>query len=154
MKIQTAGEFDVQLIPPPTPEQWFTVSSSGKDGMVMDFATQDGQTIQTTLWLSPNAFARSVDVLKTVFGFDGDFNALAKGKPLPNTKATIVCEEEDYKGKPVIKVRWINARGGASKATAADVPAVLERLARLSAPAPRTATQAAAELDDSELIPF
>ena len=151
MKIQTAGTFDVQLIPPPTPEQWFTVSSSGKDGMVMDFATQDGQTIQTTLWLSPNAFARSVDVLKTVFGFDGDFNALAKGKPLPNTKATIVCEEEDYKGKSVIKVKWINARGGSSKSTASDVPAVLERLARLSSPA--TATKASGELSEDD-IPF
>jgi len=129
MKISTAGKYDVQLVPPTTPEQWFTVSDSGKDGIVLDFKTADGQTIQTTLWLSPSAYERSLKVLDEVFGFDGDFNALAKGRPFPGLKCIIVCEEEDYKGRPQIRVKWINPRGG--KRAAVNLPEMLARIQRL-----------------------
>lgn len=103
----------------------------------MDFVTEDAQTIQTILWLSPAAYKRSVQTLRDVFGLNGDFRALANGTPLPHLEATIVCEEEEYTSDKGItsrrvKVKWINMRGQ-GKAPPANVPDLLKRLEQSAA---------------------
>lgn len=149
MTIQTEGEYEVKLVPPATPAEWFTISETGKDGLALKFATREGDTIHTTLWLTPAAYDRSTKTMQEVFGMT-TYKDLANGKPLANLKATIVVEGEEYKGKVRMKVKWINQRGGGAKP--ADVDAVLKRLELLEGQATRS--QAATQELEGDDIPF
>lgn len=131
------GTHNAKLQLPRIADQLFTTSQSGKDGVVLHFKTEDGGEIHTTLWLSPNAYDRSLQVLKEVFGFNGDWNSLAKTLTLPNLECRIVVEMEDYEAKDgstkqTPRVKWINPRGAAQKEAAGGVEGVLQRLAKLS----------------------
>ena len=153
--IQNEGEYDVQLIPPATPAEWFTTTETGTDGWALKFATQDGSTIHTNLWLTPNAYDRSTKTMQEVFGMT-TYRDLAMGKPLANLKATIVVEGEEYKNKVRMKVKWINPRGGVAVSKSADVDAVLKRLALLENRTAQQATRsqrATQELEGDD-IPF
>lgn len=137
--IKTAGTYNATCILPKTAEQLFTTSSTGKDGIALDFVTEEGLEISTVLWLSPAAYERTLKVLTEVFKFDGNFNALAKGEGFPNYECKIVVEMEDYQAKDGTtkqgaKVKWINSRGPTRKP--ADVRGVMSRLSQITGQTP------------------
>lgn len=136
--IKQAGTYNAKCILPRSAEQIFTTSASGKDGVALDFLTEEGLEISTVLWLSPAAYERTLKVLTEVFKFDGDFKALARGEGFPNYECKIVVEMEEYVKdgvpKQAAKVKWINSRGPTRKP--ADVHGVLSRLASQTGQAP------------------
>lgn len=165
--LKKAGTYYAIASLPGTAEELFTTSKSGKDGLYLRFTTEDGEIITTTLWLSPNAYERTLQVLEQVFKFDGDFNALARTLTFPNLECEIVVEMEEFtneKGetRSSPKVKWINSRG--PKRTPANVASVLSRLAKLAPskmepPKPRNAVGDAPEpatwqADEHDDIPF
>lgn len=169
----TAGTYNATCHLPRVAEMIFTTSANGSDGIVLDFTTEDGGAISTTLWLTPRAYDRTLKVLEEVFKFDGDFNALARGEGFPNYECKIVVEMEEYQHKTTgetkysPRVKWINSRG--PKREPADVRGVLSRLARQTGkpepayrPAPqpssarqvpRAATPTASQMAEDD-IPF
>ncbi len=137
--IKEAGTYNARCVLPRTAEQIFTTSKTGKDGIALDFVTEDGAEISTVLWLTPAAYERTMKTLDTVFKFNGDFNALAKGEGFPNYDCKLVVEMEEYDGKDgtrktAAKVKWINSRGPVREN--ADVRGVLTRLSKQTGQAP------------------
>lgn len=107
--------------------------NKGTPGVFFTFRDAGGDTIEGTLWLSENAFERSVNTLRTAFGFDDNFDTIA-GQLIDKECSITVEMEDDDKGREWPRVKWINpARSAASK------PAAGGLLARLSAQAKRTA---------------
>jgi hypothetical protein len=118
----------------------------GKDASVrLRFRTSENEEITTWLGLrntvSPgkqkSPFEVSLRTLREAFGFDDNFAYIMQleGKP-----CTIVCEHEDYEGKPRMRVKWINAPGGGGMAAA--TPAGADVLRGLTAAAKRVARPA------------
>ena len=62
------------------------------------------------LWLTDATFARSIETLQKVFGWNGtDLQELADNRTLFTGKRVIlVCEEEEYEGERRMKVCFIN----------------------------------------------
>lgn len=160
--IKEPGTYNAKCVLPRSAAQLFTTSNSGKDGIALDFVTEDGLEISTVLWLTPAAYERTLKVLDQVFKFDGDFNALAKNLSFPNYDCKIVVEMEEYQKdgvtKQAAKVKWINSRGPTRKDS--DVGGVLSRLSKQSGQAPPSkeefAAESATEGEDwsSDSIPF
>lgn len=133
------GTYQATLKLPRIADQLFTTSTKGTDGINMVFDV-DGTEVSTVLWLSPAAYARTLEVLKDVFGFDGDFNKLAKTLSLPNLECQIVVEDEEYiakDGTPKTRsrIKWINSRK-AAQAPKDGVRGVLSRIAAMNKPTP------------------
>lgn len=132
-----AGKYNATLIFPDDLSTMFTTSLKGNDGIKVNLAVDGGEHIEHTLWLTPNAYDKSVETLATVFGFDGDWRALAKGQPFPKTLCSITVEMEEFttsRGDVKIspKVKWLNCRDGS-----ADVQAVLQRLEKMGKSDPK-----------------
>lgn len=133
MQLNKAGTFNATLVFPSELALMFHTSTKGSDGLILDLVTDDG-TIQHIAWLTPNAYAKSVETLAKVFGFDGDFADLARGNPFPRTRCSIVTEMEPFvkhDGSTVntCKVKWLNAPIGA--VGGGDVAGALSRIKAL-----------------------
>lgn len=126
----------------------FGESNKGNPRITLYFKNEDGNTIAGDLYLDDSSkgkddktcFQRTDEVLKKVFGFDGDYpNAAAKLKGKP---ASIEVAEETYNGKTRCKVAFINA----PRAEIGNQGSFLAQLAakskKLGAPAPAPAPAA------------
>jgi hypothetical protein len=72
-----------------------------------------GQRIVWSGWLSEGACDGTSESLATVFGFDGDWDALHAGKiTFTGQRCSVTTEAETYQGKQRIKAKWLNAVGG------------------------------------------
>jgi hypothetical protein len=161
MILNRPGTFNATLVFPQDLTAMFTTSKNGSDGLLLDLLTDDGDTIQHTVWLTSKTYDKAIETLDKVFGFNGDFKALANGQPFPRTRCSIVVELEDYttnSGKVIHtpKVKWLNLPIGSTGTS--DVGGFLQRVARLSGgdPAPgsrHVGINEAAPLED-ENIPF
>ena len=75
----------------------------------------EGEEITFHAWISDKSMERSIKNLKEVFGFNGDLLALSRcltTGPFVGKACSVVCEEEEFKGKISVKVKWLNRAGG------------------------------------------
>jgi hypothetical protein len=89
---------------------------------VIEFAFKDGGTISNTFWLTQKDGAvntRSVETLKTLFGWDGSdpFWLADHATELTEVEVELVIENESFQGrdgstKTAPKVKWVNPVGG------------------------------------------
>lgn len=78
----------------------------------------EGQEVTYQAWITDAALNRTVDNLMEVFEWDGDLVKLAKQVntgPFVGKPCSIVCEEEEYKGKKRVVIKWLNGPDGAGK---------------------------------------
>lgn len=82
--------------------------------IVLDEGDQEGKEIVWFGWLTDAAFDRTIQTLVKAFpDWDGDMLALRDGTfTFADLECEIVTESETYKGKPRIKVVWLNPLGG------------------------------------------
>ncbi len=69
-------------------------------------------------WISDKALARTIKNLAEVFNWNGDLAALSKltnTGPFVGKEFSITTEEEEFKGKKSVKIKWLNAAGGGGK---------------------------------------
>lgn len=73
------------------------------------------KTLFADLWLSEKCFERTMDTLTKVMGWSGD-NLFEMNDPmkLAGIEVDLVTGEEDYNGKTMEKVKFINAPGSLS----------------------------------------
>lgn len=84
-------------------------SKNGTPSIKLKLQLEGGETIYHDIWLSDAAFARSIETLKEVFSFNGNFEALQN---LIGCECEAVIEQETFEGKERDKVKWINPVGG------------------------------------------
>lgn len=115
--------------------------------IVTEDGEQKGREIVWRGYLTPNAFDKTIQTLVKVFGWDGDIEAVTNGKdPFAGKPCNIVCEEEEYEGKTMVKVKWLNA-----VASPTLDKTKLAAIAKLSGKA--KAVAAATDLDDEVWAP-
>lgn len=114
-------------------------SDTGTPFVQIQFENDSGEHITGWLYLSEKAFERTVNVLREVFAFDDNFDTIfgqVEGK-----RCSIVCESESYNGKESMKVKWINAEGGAAAKPIANqsdfMKSLTAKAARIAKPAPK-----------------
>jgi hypothetical protein len=88
----------------------------------IEFAMEGGGTISNTFWLTTKDGAvntRSVETLKTLFGWDGSdpFWLVDHANELTGVEVELVIENESFQGrdgstKTSAKVKWVNQPGG------------------------------------------
>ena len=74
-----------------------------------------GEELEFAAWISDKSMERSIKNLKEVFGFNGDLLALSRcltTGPFVGKTCSVTCEEEEWKGKMTVKVKWLNRAGG------------------------------------------
>lgn len=162
MKLNQAGTFSATLRLPEDQSTMFHTSAKGSDGLILDLVTREGHEIQHVVWLTANTYDKAVETLSKCFGFDGDFAALAQGRPFPRTQCSIVTEmgsftKSDGKTIQTCKVKWLNPAGGVGATS--DIQGVLERLRGLEGkPVAQIAKESAGESYDDGMsdqdVPF
>lgn len=108
-KIETAGRHACKVT-----AINFGESGKGTPYLFLDFKrTDDGYTKEGYLYLSEKAFPGTVQCLREVFGFDGNFEAI--GPQLVGKDCSILTDFElNDQGKEQLRVKFIN-RPGVSK---------------------------------------
>ena len=112
-------------------------SEQGSPFIQISFETADG-SITGWLYLTEKALERSVDTLRKVFDFDGNFETVCD--QINGKECSIVCENEEYQGKERLKVKWINS--ARSSAPINDQSAFLKSLSAKAARIPKTVAKA------------
>lgn len=111
-------------------------SEQGSPFIQISFETAEG-SITGWLYLTEKALERTIETLRKVFNFDGNFETVCD--QINGKECSIVCENEEYQGKERLKVKWINS--ARSSAPINDQSAFLKSLsakaARLPKPAPK-----------------
>lgn len=110
-KLDREGKFSAKVLPSTS---WF--GEAGKDktpfvGLPLEIVDGEcaGQHISAFLYLTENAFDRTIKTLHEVFGFNGDLEALALGMfTFAGRDCQITTEYEDYNGGRRLKVKWLN----------------------------------------------
>lgn len=112
--LSEAGSFEVTVQEPTA--GWFGESGEKQTPYIrLPLLTDDGKFIAWYGWLSERATDNTVARLAEAFGFDGDFNALYKGKTtLAGKRCNITTEMEEYNGKTRCKVAFLNPSGGSA----------------------------------------
>jgi hypothetical protein len=114
-RLQKVGKFLCRVLPAPT-----YLTESAKKGTprvelpleVME-GLEQGQQISGLLYLTPEAFDRTLETLHECFEFDGDLGALFDGSaPLGEKLCQIETERRSFEGKDYLEVKWINPVGG------------------------------------------
>lgn len=121
--------------------------NKGTPGALLLLRNDAGDHIYHTLWLSDGALENSVNTLKEVFGFDGNFETIndqVKGK-----ECSFTVEMEEYEGKEYPRVKWLNTPR-ASQPVEDSMLTALSRKARAIVGTPQ---QAKAPVD-SDNVPF
>lgn len=155
------GTFLCKVLPPVN--GWFGEAGQNNTPFIriplvvtQEGACQDEETVFQA-WVSPNAYKKTIDNLKEVFGWDGDVVALASmvnTGPFVGKSCQIVTEEEEHNGKKSIKIKWLNAPGSGGKMM--DVNRALDLARRLSGkPAPAMSHGTPTELGETgNNLPF
>ena len=92
-------------------------SAKGTAFIQLNFETDDNNHISGWLYLSDAAIDRTFETLEEAFEFSGNFESIET--ELRGKACSIVCEEEDdQKGKPRMRVKWINKVGAGVKPVA------------------------------------
>ena len=109
--------------------------------------TEEGAHIGAWLYLSEAAFNRSLETMQKCFAFDGDFENVRAlvGKPC----SIVVEEENDDKGKPQMRVKWINPIGGGAKPAPEGLAAKLTQRAKAMGATPAAKQAAPAGKSDN-----
>ncbi len=151
--INTTGRHEVTV-----KSATFGESNKGTPFLELCFENHDGDNISGWLYLSESALKNSVKTLRETFHFDNNFETLpvqVEGK-----KCAIVIEEEEYDGKPRLKVKWINPIRSVTPikdgdnflksltAAAARLPVEARATVRTTAPKAAPAPKAAGAVDD------
>ena len=125
---------------------WFCQSASGTDGIRIPLEITEGPCegvlVDYIAWLSHAALPGSMKTLAKALGFNGDLRTLTdiNNSPLVGKFAEIVCQEEEYKGKVSVKVKFLNPCGAASLSG--------DSIAALIAKLNETSMKLAVQLDD------
>lgn len=128
-------------------------ASKGTPGVLVIFETDDGD-IEHTIWLTPKTAERARGTL-TILGADpkqlASWTYLENiGLAISGHRCEITTVEEEFKGKPQVRVQWINR-----PKTAEEKGALVGRVAHLfGGPKPATANQAPKEVISDEDVPF
>lgn len=116
-KIDIAGQFNCVVEQPES--GWFGETSEKKTPyiripvIITEEGKHKGKVGVWQGWLSDAAFDNTIARLATVFGFNGDLQALHEGKvTLAEMPCNITTEEEEYDGKKRIRIAWLNEHGG------------------------------------------
>lgn len=126
-------------------------SKKGTPGVFFLFRTEHDD-IEGSLWLSENAFEKTVARLREVFGFNGNFETIPQ--QIEGKECSITVEmETDAKGKEWPRVKWINApKSATSRPVSGSLLAQLTARAKgQAAPAP-VAAPAPATKDDEDIF--
>lgn len=102
----TTGKHNVEVL-----RASFTEAQSGTAGIYLEFGNEEGD-IDHTLWITPKTRDRAIETLG-ILGVDSaaidDFGAICRIEDLIRGNwVSVVCEEEEYRGKWQVKVKWIN----------------------------------------------
>jgi hypothetical protein len=96
-------------------------------------------------WLSDKALDATIKTLVDVFGFNGDLNALHAGTiSFEGKRCQITTEIEEYEGKAMAKVRWLNPANHVHAAPKLEESDAKGLLAHLTARAKKAALLAGA----------
>lgn len=111
-------------------------TKKGTPGVFFQFRTEHGD-IEGSLWLSEAAYERTLNTLRTCFGFSDDFATLDAQLAGRECSITVEMEPDERGEREWPRVKWINpARGSAAK------PAGNNLIARLTSQAKRIAKPA------------
>lgn len=72
----------------------------------------DGRIVYADLWITFKTIKKTLETLNTVFGWKGHNITDFMEPILYGKKCQLVCEEEEYKGKVRLNVKFINKLGG------------------------------------------
>jgi hypothetical protein len=135
----------------------------GTPGVFFQFRTEAGE-IDGSLWLSENAYERTLNTLRSCFGFNDDFASLPAQIEGRECSVTVEMEPSQDGTKEFPRVKWINPIRQAAKPAAtgllARLSAQAKRIAKpadMPAPAPRSApapTRAPTAPINDEDVPF
>lgn len=114
-------------------------SEQGSPYIQISFETAEG-SITGWLYLTEKALERTIETLRKVFEFDGNFETVCD--QINGKQCSIVCELEEYQGKERLKVKWINAERASAPIN--DQAAFLKSLTAKAARIPVKTTPAAA----------
>lgn len=109
--------------------------------------TEEGAHIGAWLYLSDAAFERSLETLQKCFAFDGDFENVRQ--VVGKTCSAVVEEEKDDKGKPQMRVKWINPVGGGKPPPEGLAAKLTQRAKAMGVNPPAKATAAAPANSDN-----
>jgi hypothetical protein len=91
-------------------------ATTGTEYILVKFCLDDGTYVYWRGFMTDKTWARTVEALKYC-GWDGaDFGSLFNEEAdngMGTSDVELVLEEEEYEGKTVTKVKWVNALGGA-----------------------------------------
>lgn len=142
-KIEIPGRYAAKVI-----EASLGEASTGTPYVYLSFETDEGQHIGAWLYVSDKAFENTLETLRETFGFDGNFENL--GQLRAKACSITVEEEKDDKGKPRLRVRWINPPGGGGKPAPQGLAAQLTAKAARFGATPKAAPAGSAVAD----VPF
>lgn len=158
------GTFQCKVLAPSN--GWFGESSTNSTPfiriplVITQKGACEGEETVFQAWLSDSTAKRNIDNLKEVFEWDGDMEELATlidDGPFVDMPCQIVTEEEEYKGKTRVVIKWLNPLGHGVKMM--DANKALELARRLSGkPRTNTAPTRPARVEEPDLgedsIPF
>lgn len=111
--------------------------------LVVTQGAHEGEEVTYQGWLTTTSHIRTVDNLKEIFEWDGDLVKLARLSstgPFVGKLCSIVCEEEEYKDKKRVVIKWINGADGGDKLM--DVNRALQLAQKLMGVAPEEEAKA------------
>lgn len=121
-------------------------------GVFFNFRTSQGE-IEGNAWLSENAYERTLNLLRTCFGFDDDFSTIS-AQCVGQTVLITIETETDEKWKEWSRVKWINpAKTAAAPASGGLLASLTARARGIACPAdaPKAAPKPAPADDE---VPF
>jgi len=123
----TPGKYTASVV---SVSDW-TSPEKGTPAYLATFKLEDGQTIQSKIWLTEGAEKSSAKSLDAM-GFNGDLESM-----VGNT-VSLVIEEREYIGSDgktykSADVKWINSLGGGQKSAPTSAAEAASRLQRMKA---------------------
>jgi len=111
-------------------------TKKGEPQVLIRFENDHGEHITWYGYFSHKALPYTLERLKTC-GWDAvangnDVSSLHQSEMLVGNQVELVCEEEEYEGKPRVRVQWINSLGSTlsideARDIGAKVKGVIER---------------------------
>lgn len=111
--------------------------------LVVTEGAHEGEEVTYQGWITDTSHIRTVKNLREVFEWDGDLVKLARLSdtgPFVGKMCSIVCEEEEYKGKKRTVIKWLNGPDGGDKLM--EVNKALQIAQRLMGVAPEEESKA------------
>lgn len=169
--LNAAGSFECEVVEPEN--GWFGESGEKQTPYIrIPVVVLDGENKGRSAvwqgWLSPKAFDNTIARISEIFTWDGDLANLHLQKTtLAGQRCNIQTEMQEYNGKTMCKVAWLNPPGG-GKAKPMDAEKVAGLLKQLNAkskaiakntkhvasPSPNTAPPESAPPPADDDVPF